>query len=282
MIKGKDIINVWEDTYVEYSGDTLYFRVKKDNEPVYEGYAERFPDGTPIRIYINRIARDYLFNGVFDPTVTGLTVDSGACGEFSVFSMSGVTEQECLGSIVIVYGFEGDAVNGTLNEPVNTHADMRQQCFLSYLNYPLPDDPEDPSYLPQGYVTGIVALYEIWGSSDSVAAGRSAFASRLDSAMLKMSALTEDETTLYPYEHTRVVKSEIRPWGSTGWYYGFAYSRFLFEEPVLYPGRIYYDDYGNVISFSAVNRAYMSDVFDGLDTESAQSTDLLGWPIPYY
>ena len=132
MIGGKDLINVWEDTYLEYSGDTLDFRVYRNGTLVYEGYAEKFPDGTPIRIYINRIARDYLYNGDFNPSENGITTDSGATDYFHISRVYNGGSEQGLGGIDILYGFSGDAVNGSLlNEPVNRHADMRQKCLAT-------------------------------------------------------------------------------------------------------------------------------------------------------
>lgn len=131
MINGKSLIPVWEDTYYEYSGDTLYFRVKMDGVSIYDGYAEAFPDGTPIRVYINRIAGDYLFNSEsFDPGRAGYFLDSGASANFTLVRMnvSGntYTEGTTLGDVTILFGF-GDVYAGVISDPVNGHSDMRMK-----------------------------------------------------------------------------------------------------------------------------------------------------------
>lgn len=130
MIGGKDRIYVWEDTYYEYSGDTLDFRVKKNGTTVYEGYAEQFPDGSSIRIYINRIAREFLFNGDFNPASAGTQSDSAATATFALYRVSGTSETQ-LGSIVVCMGGLGTLAQGVISEPVNGHADFRMHLPLS-------------------------------------------------------------------------------------------------------------------------------------------------------
>lgn len=134
MINGKSVIPVWEDTYYEYSGSTLHCRVKKDGVKVCDIYAEAFPDGRPIKVYVNRLAKDYLSNGGFNPTATGLTADSEATAVFSLIRLieSGgtYTEDVTLGDITIVYGF-GNLSEGLVSEPVNGHADVRMNLPLS-------------------------------------------------------------------------------------------------------------------------------------------------------
>lgn len=246
MLGGKDLINVWEDTYLEYAGDTLDFRVYKDDVPVYSGYAERFPDGTPIRVYINRIARDYLFNGVFDPSVTGLTQDSGACAEFSVVQMNGGVET-VFGEIGVVNAFNGAAINGLLNEPINTHADMRQKCFQTYLDYPLPVDPSPSEYLPRGYVKGLMFIYESTDATwDKVNHNLGEFGKKVNGVMEILTGLTEDGRVIYPESRSNIVYSEIRPVGGTGNYNGYVYCVYYFAEPIQYPGRMYFNDLGKL------------------------------------
>lgn len=133
MINGKSLIPVWEDTYYEYSGDTLYFRVKMDGSTVFDGYAEGFPDGSPIRIYVNRIAVDYLSDDAFRPDVTGLTENTGAMANFELFKLvlNGGTyeEDEKLGDIYIYYG--SDRADGIAAVPVNGHADSRMKLPMT-------------------------------------------------------------------------------------------------------------------------------------------------------
>lgn len=137
MIDGKERIYCWEDTAYEYSGSTLYFRVKKDGDTVYEGYSEAFPDGTPIRVYINRIARDYMENGRFSPVRTGVTQDAEAYAEFSLVRLDGDVEDAVLGTIQVLYGFYGDAPAESteiMSDPINGHADMRMYLPVTLFN----------------------------------------------------------------------------------------------------------------------------------------------------
>lgn len=135
MINGKQEIFVWEDTYVEVPQNTIRFRVKMNGTSVYDGVAEKFPDGRPIRIYINRIAYEYLFNSDFNPSVTGVTTDATASAVFSIHELvednGDVYEGSTLGSITIVFGFNGD-VEPIISEPVNGRADMRMNLPLSF------------------------------------------------------------------------------------------------------------------------------------------------------
>lgn len=122
MIGGKAQIYAHEDTYLEYTGDTLDFYVKRDGTTVYQGYAERFPDGRPIRIYINRIAQDYLESDGFNPSLTGLQADSGASANFSITTTGGTP----LGDVRVMNGWnENLSAHQLLSTPVNGHADRR-------------------------------------------------------------------------------------------------------------------------------------------------------------
>lgn len=130
MIGGKERIMVWEDTYYEHSGETLDFSVSMGGVRVYIGHAEAFPDGRPIRVYINRIVMQFLKNSDFNPTVSGLTADSTASAYFTLYDEgSSVT----LGGIWIVFGFYGEA-GSLLSEPVNGKADSRMHLPLSSFN----------------------------------------------------------------------------------------------------------------------------------------------------
>lgn len=134
MINGKSLIPVWEDTYYEYSGETLNFRLKMDGRNVFDGYAEGFPDGTPIRVYVNRIAVDYLSDDAFRPDVTGLTENTGAMANFELFQLTlsgGSYEEDVkLGDIYIYYGQEKIS-EGTAAEPINGHADSRMKLPMT-------------------------------------------------------------------------------------------------------------------------------------------------------
>lgn len=131
MIGGKERIYVWEDTYYEYTGSTLDFRVKKNGTTVYEGYAEQYPDGANIKIYINRIAREFLSNGDFNPASAGTQSDSAATAVFALYRIEEGDSETPLGSITVCMGSLGELVQGTISEPVNGHADYRMHIPLS-------------------------------------------------------------------------------------------------------------------------------------------------------
>lgn len=134
MINGKEKIFVWEDTYLEVSQNTISFRVKMNGVTIYQGVAEAFPDGRPIRIYINRIACEYLYNSDFNPSVTGVTSDGTASAVFSVVELTEsngvVSEGSTLGSIIIAFGFDGDLLN-ILSEPIDGKADVRMSLPIT-------------------------------------------------------------------------------------------------------------------------------------------------------
>lgn len=131
MINGKSLIQVWEDTYYQHTGDTLYYKVNINGAYFTKGKAESFPDGTLPRVYVNRIAQDW-FDVADIPASTGVTPDSGACCDLSlVLCDSGFTEQETIGTIRIVAGWYGQ-VRTLLSEPVNGHADMRMELPITF------------------------------------------------------------------------------------------------------------------------------------------------------
>lgn len=137
MINGKEKIFVWEDTYLEVSQNTISFRVKMNGATIYQGVAEAFPDGRPIRIYINRIACEYLYNSDFNPSVTGVTSDGTASAVFSVVQLTEsngvVSEGSTLGSIIIAFGFDGE-LTSVLSEPIDGKADVRMNLPVSFFN----------------------------------------------------------------------------------------------------------------------------------------------------
>lgn len=51
---------IWKDTYYETTKNTLDFQIKVDGDVVYQGKAVRPNAGTPIRLRVNDICRDFL------------------------------------------------------------------------------------------------------------------------------------------------------------------------------------------------------------------------------
>lgn len=125
MINGKSLIQVWEDTYYQHTGETLYYKVKINGDDFKRGIAVSLPDGTLPRVYVNRIAVEW-FNGAdYLPQKEWLTTDGDACCDLTLVACnSGFTEQATVGTIRIVDGWYG-SVSTLLSEPVNGHADMR-------------------------------------------------------------------------------------------------------------------------------------------------------------
>lgn len=131
MINGKSLIQVWEDTYYQHTGETLYYKVKINGDDFKRGIAVSLPDGTLPRVYVNRIAVEWLDRADM-PQETGITADSGACCDLTLVACnSGFTEQDTVGTIRIVDGWHG-SVRTLLSEPINGHADMRMELPLSF------------------------------------------------------------------------------------------------------------------------------------------------------
>ena len=51
---------IWFDTYYETTASTLDFQVEVDGSVIYQGKAVRPNAGTPIRLRVNDICRDFL------------------------------------------------------------------------------------------------------------------------------------------------------------------------------------------------------------------------------
>ena len=125
MINGKDYIFSSEDLFYEASASTLDFKVEANGVEVYEAHAEQFPDGTPIRVYINRIAKDYLSHGTL-PTATGMTTDNGA------FKLFDIKTPDSVGSVWILDGNGKNMQNNKIFcDPINGVADQRMYLFIT-------------------------------------------------------------------------------------------------------------------------------------------------------
>lgn len=129
MINGKDYIFSALDEFVEVSGTTVPFTLYKGVQAAYEGVARQFPDGSPIRFYLNRMAEPFLdtsgWNGILFSS-TGMTSNPQAGADFSVVDESGVT-------VCSAYVIKGErATTGLTSEPVDGLADPRQKLFISH------------------------------------------------------------------------------------------------------------------------------------------------------
>lgn len=132
MINGKDYIFSALDEFVEVSGDTVPFALKKDGETVLEGIARQFPDGRPVRFYLNRLSEGFLDCGTWNPLFigrgfSGLTQNPDAGGLFSIEDTSANTE------ICSAYVIQGRGTEtGVTNQPIDGRLDPRMKIFVSY------------------------------------------------------------------------------------------------------------------------------------------------------
>lgn len=128
MINGKDYIYTALDEFVEVSGTTIPFALKRDGETVLEGVAREFPDGRQIRFYLNRLADGYLDTGSWEDLlfVTGITENTQAGAEFQIINTD--TEEEICSAYVI----KGcGTATGLTSEPIDGKADPRMHVFFS-------------------------------------------------------------------------------------------------------------------------------------------------------
>ena len=128
MINGKNYIYTALDEFVEVSGDTVPFVLRKDGVTVLEGVARQFPDGRNIRFYLNRLAEEYLDTTGWENLLfsTGVTKNPEAGGLF----MIGDTEHNV--ELCEAYVIKGlGTATGLTNEVIDGKADPRMLIFLS-------------------------------------------------------------------------------------------------------------------------------------------------------
>lgn len=128
MINGKDYIYTALDEFVEVSGTTIPFALKRDGETVLEGVAREFPDGRQIRFYLNRLAEEYLDTTCWENLLfsTGVLTNPEAGGTFTITNTD--TEEEICSAYVI----KGcGTATGLTSEPIDGKADPRMHVFFS-------------------------------------------------------------------------------------------------------------------------------------------------------
>lgn len=128
MINGKNYIYTALDEFVEVSGETVPFALKRDGETVLTGVARQFPDGRPIRFYLNRLAEEYLDTTGWENLLfsTGVTVNPEAGAIFSLDDTE-AEEEICSAFVIKGYGTE----TGITSNPINGKADPRMLLFVS-------------------------------------------------------------------------------------------------------------------------------------------------------
>lgn len=128
MINGKNYIYTALDECVEVSGETMTYAVRKNGVEVFRGVARQFPDGRPIRFYLNRIAEEYLDTTGWENLLfsTGVTVNPEAGAIFSLDDTE-AEEEICSAFVIKGYGTE----TGITSNPINGKADPRMLLFVS-------------------------------------------------------------------------------------------------------------------------------------------------------
>ena len=135
MINGKDYIFSALDEFVEVSGGTIPFALKKDGETILEGVARQFPDGRAIRFYLNRLSSSYLetatWNDIFIENefwdYVGMLTNTDAGGQFQLINTDTDTEI-CSAFVVKGYGTQ----SGFTYCGIDGKADPRQKIFISH------------------------------------------------------------------------------------------------------------------------------------------------------
>lgn len=135
MINGKEYIFSALDEFVEVSGGTIPFALKKDGETILEGVARQFPDGRAIRFYLNRLSSSYLetatWNDIFIENefwdYVGMLTNTDAGGQFQLINTDTDTEI-CSAFVVKGYGTQ----SGFTYCGIDGKADPRQKIFISH------------------------------------------------------------------------------------------------------------------------------------------------------
>lgn len=77
---------IYKDTIWTYDTDFIQYRIESPQGNVLlEGRADTRPDGTPPRIYVNRLCEPFLETSL-DPTKTGITSQGGATRTFYLYN----------------------------------------------------------------------------------------------------------------------------------------------------------------------------------------------------
>ncbi len=128
MINGKDYIFTALDEFVEVSGETVPFALQRGGETVLTGIARQFPDGRPVKFYLNRLAEEYLDTTGWENLLfsTGATVNPEAGATFTIRNTE-TSADICSAYVIKGYGTE----TGITSEPIDGKADPRMLLFVS-------------------------------------------------------------------------------------------------------------------------------------------------------
>lgn len=128
MINGKNYIYTALDECVEVSGETMTYAVRKNGVEVFRAVARQFPDGRPIKFYLNRLADKYLDTTGWENLLfsTGVTTNPEAGATFALRDdYRGV--EICSAYVIKGYGTD----TGITSDPINGKADPRMLLFVS-------------------------------------------------------------------------------------------------------------------------------------------------------
>lgn len=146
---------VYKDTFITSSADTLNYTVNIDNSTIFSGKAYRMPNREQVRVNINKICQDYLFQDL-DEILAGASAmtNTFACRTFTVngndytflycydhdFLWTGQTatlsnpvqDMYAPGALVLNTVVSGGVVTTTASEPIHT-GNCVEYC-LYYVN----------------------------------------------------------------------------------------------------------------------------------------------------
>ena len=107
---------IYKDTIYTYQGEELEYRIEFPlGTVIYEGTASERPDGTPIKIYMNRLCEPYLAQKL-NPVVTGIT-QQPAVGTFYLFNSLNDNLLETY-YFLRMYSGEWDGEDKVLSDPI--------------------------------------------------------------------------------------------------------------------------------------------------------------------
>lgn len=107
---------IYKDTIYTYQGEELEYRIEFPlGTVIYEGTASERPDGTPIKIYMNRLCEPYLAQ-ILNPVVTGIT-QQPAVGTFYLFNSLNDNLLETY-YFLRMYSGEWDGEDKVLSDPI--------------------------------------------------------------------------------------------------------------------------------------------------------------------
>lgn len=125
---------IYKDTVYTYSGESLYFRIESPSgNTLIQGEASEKPDGTPAKVYVNRLCEPFLAQGI-DPTETGLTAQSGGSRVF--YLVQDDETGQTLETYEFLRAYSGDWEGGSkiLSDPIKPNVSRNMAMPFSVYN----------------------------------------------------------------------------------------------------------------------------------------------------